>query len=242
LQAALKWYIFLIKKTGFQAYKDSFAVNYFAFSSKDLKVPNNTTLVLWFFAELYAATADRKFLKFDDKLTRFLEYCQKPNGELIYEVKREHYLCYNYNAFEFQDLANYYNLTHSSRVKAILEKLARFIASGVTEKGSVKYECFKTFPERIINSSVVGAALVSASAIGFDKYKKHILLVRRYMMENQRHDGSFFFSTHDSVYLNAPIQWGFLSDKNSYPSGLSCMLHDLLLALKLQNGRDYPLP
>lgn len=242
LETALKWYTFLVKKTGFQVYKDSWTVNYFAFSSRDVKVPNNTTLVLWFFAELYRTTSDRKFLAFDDKLIPFLEYCQKPNGELVYEVKREHYLCYHYNAFEFIDLANYYNLTHSLRVKAILEKLARFLASGVTEKGSVKYECSKTFPEHILFSSVVGAALVYASTIGFDKYKKHILLIYRYLLENQRYDGSFFYSRRDAVYLKTPIQWGFLSDKNLYPGMLSYLLNHFLLGCKFQNRSGFPFP
>ena len=41
LNAATKWYDFLIKLTGFQAFEDSIVVNYFAFSQKGVKVPNN---------------------------------------------------------------------------------------------------------------------------------------------------------------------------------------------------------
>jgi len=234
LDAALKWYKFLISKISFQKYAGSIVVNYFAFSPKSRKVPNNTTLVLWFLLELCEATGDRKFLEFNDKMIRFLELCQKPNGELIYEIGTEHYLCYHYNSFEFLDLFQCYCLTDSGRIREILRKLASFIASGITEKGSVKYACSQTFPEVVMFSSVAGAALASASTIGFKDYEKHIKRLYRYVVENQRPDGSFFYSKHDLFYVRKPIQWGFLSDKNLYPGPMSFILRHLLIRLKSQ--------
>ena len=62
LNAAIRWYDFLIKITGFQAFEDSIVVNYFAFSQKGVKVPNNTTLVLYFMARLFEVTKDPKYL------------------------------------------------------------------------------------------------------------------------------------------------------------------------------------
>jgi hypothetical protein len=231
LKAALKWYEFLINKTKFQKYHDSLAVNYFAFSSKGKKVPNNTTLVIWFFAELFEITKDRKFNEFSDSLIRFLELCQKSDGELIYEVGTDHYLCYHYNSFEFLDLLNNYNLTCNLRIKLILSKLAKFIASGVTENGGVKYSCSQTYPELIWFSSVAGAALIGATTIGLGNYQNHIKHLYRYVLENQRDNGSFFFSRHDMLYLKKPVQWGFLTDRTSYPRQLSYILQHLLIGI-----------
>jgi hypothetical protein len=234
LTAALKWYDFLINKTRFQKYKDSLFVNYFAFSSKGLKVPNNTTLVIWFFAELFKITGDRKFVTLNYKLIRFLELCQKPDGELIYQVGRDHYLCYQYNSFEFLDLFNCYNINGNTRIKNIMGKLAKFIASGVTENGAVKYACSQTFPEITYLSGATGAALVCASNIGFGDYQRHIERLYRYLIENQKSNGSFFYSRHDMAYVKKPIQWGFLTDRTAYPRQLSYIIQHLLIGVKYQ--------
>jgi hypothetical protein len=232
LEAAIKWYDFLINKTGFEKYEDSLYVNYFAFSSQGIKVPNNTTLVMWFFAELFKATGDRKFLKLNNKLIRFLELCQKPSGELIYRVGKEHYLCYQYNSFEFIDLFNCYEITGDIRIKTIMKKLAKYIASGVTEKGSVKLSCSQTYPEYIHFSGAAGAALINATNIGLGNYNKHIERLYCYLIENQQSNGSFFFSTNDMIYVTKPIQWGFLTDKIAYTRPMSYILNQLLFGIE----------
>jgi hypothetical protein len=234
LEAALRWYDFLIHKTSFQPYKDSLCVNYFAFSSKGIKVPNNTTLVLWFFAELFKMTGDREFIALNDKLIRFLELCQKPDGELVYEVGRDHYLCFQYNSFEFLDLVYCYNITGNARIRTIMNAMAKFVASGVTEKGSVKYECSQTFPEYTHFSAATGAALISATNMGFGNYQKHIERLYRYLIENQNPDGSFFQSKNDMIYVRKPIQWGFLTDRTAYSRPLSYILQHLLIGIKSQ--------
>jgi rhamnogalacturonyl hydrolase YesR len=232
LESAIKWYDFLVEKTGFQSYLDSLVINYFAFSSKRNKVPNNATLVLWFFAELYKVTGDPKFMLHTDGLIRFLELCQKPDGELIYEVGNDHYLCYHYNSFEFIDLLNFYNLTGNARIKAILIRLAKFIASGITEKGSVKYSCSQTFPELIWFSGPAGAALVSATNLQLGDYQNQVDRVYNYLMENQQPTGTFFYSTRDMVYLRNPVNWGFLKDRTSYPRQLTYILQHLLIGIQ----------
>ena len=229
LEGALNWFTFLANEIGFQTYFDSITVNYFAFSPKGVKVPNNTTLVLWFLAEFLEITGNPKFAGYDDKLIRFLELCQEPSGELIYEVRNKHYLCYHYNAFEFIDLFNYYKITGNERAKTILEKMAHFLASGVTEIGSVRTDCTQTFPEARFFSGVAGAALTCASSMGFGNYKTHLKRIREYLIKNQTPEGTFVHSTHDFFYLKNPVNWGFLSDKNSYPRLLSFMLNHLLI-------------
>jgi hypothetical protein len=232
LKAALRWYDFLIHETGFQRHEDSLCVNYFAFSSKGIKVPNNTTLVLWFFAELFKTTGERKFTAFNDKLVRFLELCQKPNGELVYEVERSHYLCFQYNSFEFLDLAHYYDITGDARVRSIMNAMAKFIVSGVTGKGAVRFSCSQTFPEFAYFSGVTGAALISATSMGFGNYETHIGCIYRYLVKNQRPNGSFYHSKHDMIYVRNPIQWGFLTDRSAYPRQLSYLLQHLLMGIE----------
>jgi len=235
LEGALKWYNFLINRIGFQPYENSLAIGYF--DSPTMRVPNNTTLVLWFLAELYRITNDAKFLRFNDKMIRFIQLSQNNNGELIYAVEREHYLCYSYNAFEFLDLSYYYEITNDERIKIVLEKLAKFLSTGVTEIGSIKCGCFQTFPEVIMSSGAVGAALITATSIGLGNYKKHIECAYNFLLGRQRPDGSFPSSTHDAPYLRKPISYGFLADNRSYPRQSSYILQHLLI--KAQQESDF---
>jgi hypothetical protein len=239
LKGALGWYDFLTTKIGFQHYRDSYVINYFDVQ-KSRKVPNNTTLVLWFMAELYRATQDRSLLKLNDKMIRFLELCQKRNGELTYEVGREHYLCYHYNAFEFLDLFHYNEIVGNERVRIILEKLTKFLKTGITEIGSVKYNCTQTYPEHIMYSAVVGAALTEAATMGLQDCQKYAEIAFDFLLKNQRPDGSFAFSKHDFPYVMKPISHGFLVDENSYPRPLSFILQHLLTKTKKAIDQEPP--
>lgn len=232
LNGALKWYDFLINRIGFQTYKDSLAINYF--DTPKRRVPNNTTLVLMFLAELYDITEDPKILRFNDEMINFIQLNQDSKGELRYAVEKEHYLCFQYNAFEFLELFNYYKKIGDKRIRIILKKLEKFLSTGVTEIGSVKYDCFQTFPEIIYHSAVVGAALVSASSIGLRGYKRCIERVYNYLFKEQRSDGSFICSRNDMTYLRKPISNGFLTDNRSYPRQLSYILQHLLIKAKLE--------
>ena len=236
LEGALKWYDFLINRIGFQTYKDSLAINYF--DVPKYRVPNNTTLVLWFLAELYEIEKDARFLKFNDKMIKFIQLCQNTNGELRYTVEREHYLCYHYNAFEFLDLYHYHKIIDDERIRIILEKLAKFLSMGVTEIGSVKYDCFQTFPEIIFFSGVVGAALTSAASMGFEGYGKHMKCAYNFLFEGQRPDGSFIFSRHTMPYVRKPISHGFLTDRRSYLRPLCYILQDLLVKAKSETSTN----
>lgn len=234
LEGALKWHDFLIYKIGFQPYKDSLAINYF--DTARMRVPNNTTLVLWLLAELYDIENDAKFLKFNDKMIRFIQLSQNSSGELKYAIEREHYLCYHYNAFEFLDLSHYYEIINDKRIETILEKLANFVSLGVTEIGSVKSSCLHTFPETVFFSAAVGAALITAASMGFKGYEKHIQNAYNFLFGHQRFDGSFPFSVRDAPYLRNPTSYGFLSDSRPYPRALSYTLQHLLIKARLESN------
>jgi squalene cyclase len=115
-----------------------------------------------------------------------------------------------------------------------MRKMAKFIASGVTEKGSVKHHCSGTFPELPHLSAVAAAALINASRMNFGNYQKHIDRLYTYLIKNQKPEGSFFFSKHDMVYVKEPIQWGFLTDRTAYPRPLSYILQHFLVGIKAQ--------
>jgi hypothetical protein len=236
LDGAIQWYNFVVDKIGFEPYLDSLSVNYFAFCPEKRKVPNNATLVLWLFSELYDITDDKKFNVYSDKLIRFLEINQKADGELVYEVGKEHYLCYQYNSFEFLDLINAYNLTNNPLLRQILIRLSEFISSGVTKKGSVKYSCNQELPEFILFSAATGAALLSATKQGLGDYYKESNLIYDYILKNQRPDGSFYFSRRDMMYYKTPISWGFLTDQNRYPRQLCYILQHMLTPLNYDNS------
>jgi len=243
LEGALKWYDFLINKTGFQRYKDSMAINYFDVPSVwwRLRVPNNTTLVLWFLSELYRIRNDLRLPELNGKMIRFIQLAQNNSGELKYAIERDHYFCYQYNAFEFLDLSHSYKIINDERIRIILEKLAKFLSTGVTEIGSIKYDCFQTFPEVIHSSGAVGAALATATFMGLSNYDKHIEYTYNFLFERQRQDGSFPNSAHTGPRIRKPISHGFLADNRSYPRQLSYILQHLLIKARLETnlGADH---
>ena len=238
LEGALKWHDFLINRIGFQHYRDSLAINYFDVPS--LRVPNNTTLVLWFLGELYNIRKDARFHRFDDKMIDFIRLSQNSEGELRYAIEREHYFCYQYNAFEFMDLSQYYRITNDKRVRTVLEKLAKYVSKGVTEEGSIKYNCFQRYPEVIYTSAAVGAALIIATLMGLGNYKEHTERAYNFLFGCQRSDGSLPFSRRDFPYLRTPPSYGVFSDNRSYPRSLCYVLQHLLIKAKLETNLILP--
>ena len=77
----------------------------------------------------------------------FWQVAQLPTGELPYivdgphEKGRIHYLCYQYNAFQFLKLAWAAALRPDPRTRRILSALAGFLAKGVTKSGASAADC-----------------------------------------------------------------------------------------------------
>ena len=218
LDAVIKGYEALANVIGFSHFKDGLAVNYYA-HSKDL-VPNVSTMFLWLIAEIYTATSDEKYLEYAGPMLRFLEYSQLPSGELQYNYQvRPHFQCYQYNSFQFLDLANYYTLTKNEQVRPIITKMAHFLAAGVTERGSCRYDCFRENPETNYWTAALAAALLEAHRLEVGQYQDLSERAYQHLLNRQNHDGSFGFSNKN---------YKFLADKRSYPRQQAMILNFLL--------------
>ncbi len=225
LAAVIRWYDFLVTRIGFQDHTQGKAVNYF--DQPRGKVPNNSVLAAWFFLLLWNATRDHRFLEHVDGLFRFIAFVQRPSGELPYVIAspyergREHYLCFQYNAFKFLELARCAAFDPGKPAQALMPSLARFLENGVTPIGASAVACAsrgRTWPEVDYYTAVLAAALAEAAKLGL---ADGALSERCYarLLQRQRLDGSFWYSTGD---------YGFLSDHRSYPRSQAMMLVHLL--------------
>jgi len=216
LDSALKWYKFQVENIGFQQVGDGLAANYYAHSNS--RVPNVTTMLLWLVAELRQITKDDKYLEHADAMVRFLKHSQLESGELPYAYEaRPHFQCYQYNSFQFLDLATYYELTQDPVVWDMLTRLAPFLASGVTKRGSCRYNCFKENPETNYWTAAIAAALLKADQLGMGQGQYAALSDRAYqrLLSRQNADGGFNFSDRN---------YTFLSDRRSYPRQLAMIM------------------
>lgn len=227
LDAAKRWYRYMVDEIGFQDYDaDSRAINYFSNVGRGL-VPNNSTLAVWFAAALAKAAADDCYLEHCESMISFLSRCQLDSGELPYVVESElgpgrtHYLCFQYNAFQFLDLAEYYRITNDDRALFVMRKLAAFLSSGLTAAGDARHNCDQGSPTMHYFTAAVSAALLRATELKLGDHSG--LAARGYsrLLGLQHSDGSFDYSLHD---------YGFLADRRSYPRNQSMILRHLLMA------------
>jgi len=229
--AAVRWYDFLVTRIGFQEHSPGKAVNYF--QKPRGKIPNNSVEVVWLCLRLWKATGDAKFLEPVEPMLEFLEAVQLPSGELPYivpgalEPGREHYLCFQYNAFQFLKLAWAQRLRESSRLGRLLPNLARFLAQGVTPSGASAADCSHKLPEVDYYTAVLAAALDQASQLRLLPSTELSDRCYARLLARQRPDGSFAFSTGD---------YGFLSDQRSYPRPQAMTLFHLLYGCGLGDG------
>ena len=226
LNGALKWYDFANREVGYQEYKDSLAINYFAKRAGAL-VPNNSTLQLTFLTTLYEYTKEEQYLSLVNSLVKFINYVQKKSGELPYSVSsefsnkegRDHFLCYQYNAFQFLDLARGFDITQNSLILDILSKLSLFLANGLKGNGSGKYDCFSNHPEVIYFTAAIAAALLKAVKLELGNFENLSDRAYNYLLANQNAYGAFGYSKKD---------YRVLSDKRSYPRPQAMILFHLL--------------
>jgi hypothetical protein len=223
LQGAVRWYDYLVGNIGFQAHTPGKAINYF--DKPRGKIPNNSVEAAWLFLRLWKATGDARFIEHVDGMIDFLANTQRPTGELPYivegpyEMGRVHYLCYQYNAFQFLKLAWAAALRADPRLRRILSALAGFLAQGITKTGASALDCFHPKPETDYFTAVLAAALREAKGLG--KSEAGELSDRCYArtLQRQRHNGSFAYTSGD---------YGFLRDGRSYPRPQVMTLFHLL--------------
>jgi hypothetical protein len=227
MEALVKWYDFLVNRIGFQETRGGgLAVNYFLDIPTSL-VPNNSTLVLMLLGRLAQVTGDGLYLKYAPGLIRFLHTAQLESGELPYSLKnrrgegreRIHFQCYQYHAFELQDLVMYYEATGDTSILPIAEKIAHFIAASIRADGSTKFDCADSGVQIPYNTLAIASALSMARQLrlcdAFDAENR----AYAYVLSLQHANGGFGFSRND---------YGVLEDNRYYPRPLAMMLYHLL--------------
>ena len=228
LASAKKWYQYIMQEVGFQGGEGMLAINYFS-NVRGGMVPNNTASVLRFLAKLADATADAQYLALCDGMVAWLIHVQLKTGELPYSVAnlngegRIHFLCYQYNAFEFLNLAKYYQLTDDRRILPVLERLAAYLATGISESGAARYDCHHERPQVLYYTAAVAAALSQAASLGLGDFSALADRAYEQVLAHQRADGGFEFFSRGN--------YGLLSDRRSYPRNLSMILNHLLMRI-----------
>ncbi len=229
LAGVFRWYDFLENGVGFVSAGDGrLAVKYFAGVEQGM-VPNNSTLVLAFLGRLAAMTGDDRYLHYAPGLIAFLAWAQLESGELPYSLKtpgqaggrdRIHFQCYQYHAFELQDLAMYYEDTQDASVLPMIVRIAEFIAPSVKADGSTKFDCQDSGVRMPYNTIAIAAALGIARRMGLYDASDAEERAYRFALAQQQPDGGFPFSSGD---------YRLLSDRRNYPRPLAMILYHLLL-------------
>jgi hypothetical protein len=234
LAGARAWHRYLIEAVGFQGRDGRLAINYFANVAGGM-VPNNSALTLRTLATFAAVTGDEAYLSPAPAMVAFLADAQVASGELPYALAsdggpgRPHFLCYQYNAFELLDLAEYGRLTGDRTVEPLLARLAAFLATGLAASGAARFSCLRERPEVPYYTAVLARALGEASRRGLGDYGQLSVRACRRLLSQQRPDGGLAFFSRGN--------YGCLTDRRSYPRNLAMVLYHLLGELGAGSGR-----
>jgi len=234
LEGAVRAYDFIVNRIGFQDHPRGKAINYF--DRPRGKVPNNSVIAAWFFLRLWKTTGHDRFLEHIGSLVDFFQSVQLPTGEIPYivgsryERARDHYLCFQYNAYEFLHLAWSNSLRPGDWAKTMLPPLANYLEKGVQPMGACAFNCAsagRRGPEVNYYTAALGAALYEANRIGLDVTSTLADRCYNRVCARQNPDGSFGYSDGD---------YGFLRDRRSYPRPQAMTLFHLLYGCGLGDG------
>jgi len=234
LDGAKRWCRYVAENVGFQDQDGRLAVNYFAHTPGSM-VSNNSASALSAFARMAKATDDDQYSDSCNGMVAFLRDAQLETGELPYALMgphgksdRIHFLCYQYNAFQFFNLADYYRLTEDRAILPVLEGIARFVSRGVLESGAARYDCPHEHPEVSYYTAALAAALSLATALGLGDYRSLADRAYRRVLSQQRRDGGMAFFSRKN--------YGFLTDRRSYPRSQVMILYHLLQAFQMRTS------
>jgi hypothetical protein len=225
-EGAVRAYDFIVNRIGFQDHAAGKAINYF--DQPRGKVTNNSVFAAWYFLRLWKATQEPRFLQHLEELLEFVAIAQLPSGELPYiignqyEAARQHYLCFQYNVFQFLHLAWCNSLKPGRWAESVLPKLAGFLATGVQPMGACAKNCRRARgggPEVDYWTAAMGAAFHEAMRLGLGVRPELSAACYDRVLSHQRPDGGFNYSYRD---------YGFLSDHRSYPRYMAMTLFHLL--------------
>ncbi len=223
LDAVLRWHRFFEEQIGFQEFDGNIAVNYFANDCSE-PVPNNSALALRYFTNMANATGDASYLNRCEGLLHFICNAQLPSGEVPYiygDSRRVHFQCFQYQAFLYLDVLAYYRSTGNDRARILLAAILGFLKNGVSPEGYAYYQCRQKRRTVNYHTGAVAAALSTATEVGETGYDKLANKAFRYLLRQQRDDGSIPHSQRD---------YGVLSDHRAYPRYLAMMLFHLVTA------------
>ncbi len=229
LEGAVRAYDFIVNRIGFQDHPRGKVINYF--DRPRGKVPNNSVISVWFFLRVWKATGDSRFLEHVQALWDFVEAVQLPSGEIPYIVEspleraRPHYLCYQYNAYQFLHLAWSRTLKPDLGDESLLARLAHFLTAGVNPTGACANNCASVAgggPEVDYYTAALAAALDEAARRGWVENTALSERCFARVLAHQKPDGSFGYSAGD---------YGFLRDGRSYPRPQAMTLFHLLYPL-----------
>jgi hypothetical protein len=225
LASAVAWHEFMVQKIGFQLEGAELAVNYF-YGRTGARVPNNSAFVLRFLAELWATTGQVSYLRHCRGLMKFLRHAQCSTGEFPYAIEgkssgkcRQHFQCYQYNAFQCLDLMRYYELTKDPAALPLIERTLSFLRHGLAEDGHAFFDCSNRYREVTYHTAVLAQAFARARQAGIESYDFLADRAYAYLLASQRSDGGFAFSRGD---------YFLFSDRRSYPRNLAMILCHLL--------------
>jgi hypothetical protein len=225
LQGALRWHAFLDSHIGYQRDGDALAINYFA-GRGSARVPNNAIFVLRFLSDLADASGDQRILDPSEGLLTFVKAAQRPSGEFPYAVAgpedagRPHFQCFQYNAFQCLDLLAYYQMTGNEAVLTLAQGTLKFLARGLREDGSARYDCGHHPRTVLYHTAALGAAFAEAARLGIHGYEGLAARAYGHLLAHQREDGRFPHSRRD---------YRLFQDNRSYPRYLAMILYHLLL-------------
>ena len=231
LDAAVRWHAYMDTEVGYRNQSDPamLAINYFQHAAgHGGGVPNNSTLVLWLLARLWEETGDRDYLDRAPAMVKWLDHVQLEDGELPYrlgsvpEESEIHFLCHQYNAFEFMDLVHYRRITGDDAISGVIERLAGFLAAGVTPEFHTAYNCNDRHTTVLYYDLALAQALQQATDLGLGDHRDVAAKMYRGVIAQQRSDGGFAYHSKRNYRV--------MSDRRSYPRYLSMMLVHLLMA------------
>lgn len=230
LDAARRWHDCAVRDIGFQQVGDTLAINYFA-NRPGGRIPNNAASTVRAFAMLGEATGDARFLERVPPMIRFMADVQLTSGELPYGVAGEgtasdrvHFLCQQYNAFQFMNIVDYRRISGDSQADDLLARLAAFLEDSLFGDGRARYDCSRDAPEVLYYSVACARALSVAARLGLVAHSERVDIAFRRVLSAQQQNGSFPYSRRNH---------GVLQDVRPYPRYLA-----MILAFLAQEAMD----
>ena len=171
------------------------SINYFG--GWDPAVPNNNTLLIGmanaseFKAIPRTPRSGRQRLAMVQLDTAELPYLIHTKGE----PDRTHFLCHQYNAFEFVYLAHYLGLSGDQAIYPVLERPIAYLARDLDETDWARYDCNVHHIDVPYYTYALGHAFRVATELDLGDNGSHADRCLGNVLDLQRGDGSFpYFS------------------------------------------------